>query len=293
MKMLKTIGLSIALIFTSAAYAERPVLDVIIPSGNSGNAWAEGNLIRDALINLGYDSEIVWTKDCPGTVEYIKTVSRPAVFIHSDGRILSDAKKGCNLPANENNFVMPLYQRLQTMCVRKDKGFTTINEFLEGKSRVTIATTNTLPQGVYDELSASTGVKFVRVDYDGSKSILQGLIAGDTDLMYSGYTKREQSSTEIQCFTTSAGREVNGLPPMKELFPHWGLNNLSTFKYFQAVALPADRMDEVRTTLSAVIDQDQKVAPYIRKASMIPGTEIENGLSVLQESVSKWGGNTR
>ena len=45
-------------IITSNAYS-KPILDVIVPSGTSGNAFAESNLISDALKNLGYDSEVV------------------------------------------------------------------------------------------------------------------------------------------------------------------------------------------------------------------------------------------
>lgn len=292
MKMLKTLGLSVMLMFTAVAQAsEKPVLDVIVPSGNGGNAWAEGNLVRDALIKLGYDSEIVWTKNCPNTVTYMaKDTGRPGVFIRSSGRYLKDIKKGCNLEVNEESFVMPLYMRLQTMCVRKDSGFTSIEDFLKGKTRVTVATTNTLPGGAYDDLTASTGVEFVRVDYDGSKAIIKGLVAGDTDLMYSGYTKREQSNTEITCFTTSAGKKINGLTPMKELFPNWRLNDLGNYKYFHSVNIPAERMGEVRNALSSVIDSDEKVAPYIRNASMLPGTEVENGLQAFLTSAEAWKG---
>lgn len=296
MKMLKTIGLSIMLLFTASVQAsDKPVLDVIIPSGNGGNAWAEGNLLRDALVKLGYDSEVVWTKNCANTVDYMKKdTGRPGIFIHGSGRYISDKAKGCNLVADKSTFVYPLYLRLQTMCVRKDSGFTSIQDFLQGKDRVTIATTNTLPQGIYDDLSESTGVRFVRVDYDGSKRILKGLIAGDTDLMYSGYTKSEQKATEISCFTTSAAKEINGLPPMKDLFPGWGLNALSTYKYIHAVNLPASRMQEVRNAMAAVIDKDEKVAPYIRNASMVPGTEITDGaLENFLKTVDQWKGESR
>ena len=83
------------------------------------------------------------------------------------------------------------------MCVRSDEPFTNIADFLNGKTRVTVAGTHSLVDGIYDGLTKSTGVDFVRVDYKGSKNIIKGLIAGDTDLMYSGFTKREIGTKQI------------------------------------------------------------------------------------------------
>jgi len=289
--MLKTIGLSIMLIFTTAAYADKPVLDVYIASGNSGATWTEGNMIRDALVELGYDSEVVWTKNCANTVKHIaKGNARPGFFFRSVGKALRDEQKGCTMEVNESSFVMPLYMRLQAMCVRKDAGFTTFADFIKGKERVTVATTNTLPGGnsTYQEISDQTGTRFVRVDYDGSKKIIQGLLAGDTDMMYSGFTKREFGNPELQCFTTSADKEIDGLPAMKTLFPNWKLSTLGTYKYIHAVALPTDRFPEVREALGKVLDQSEKFAPYVKNAKMVSGTEITDGLDRYKQVYGAW-----
>ena len=291
MKLLKTIGLSIALFFTTAASADKPVLDVYIASGNTGNSWVEGNMIRDALVELGYDSEVVWTKNCPGTLKYIaKGGARPGFFFRSVGKVIRDEQKGCTMAVDEQSFVMPMYVRLQAMCVRKDAGFTTFADFIKGKDKVTIATTNTLPGGAatYKSISEQTGKRFVRVDYDGSKKIIQGLLAGDTDMMYSGFTKREFGNPELQCFTTSADKEFDGLPAMKTLFPDWKLSTLSTYKYFHAVELPTARFAEVREALGKVLNQSEKFAPYVKNAKMVPGTDIADGLGQFKQVYNVW-----
>lgn len=293
MEIYKNLLASLMLIVSSAVYAsDRPVLDVYIPSSNTGNSWVEGNMIRDALVNLGYDSEVVWTKNCQGTIKLITAGNaRPGIFVRSSGKLVRDEKKGCTgLPVDEKSFVMPFYDRLQTMCVRKDAGFTTLADFLRGKERITVATPVTIPGGdtVYEDLTEQTGVDFVRVSYDGSKKVLQGLIAGDTDLLYSGYTKREYGNSEIQCFTTSAETPINGITPMQTIFPNWKFNTMGNFKYVHAVELPAERFQEVRDAISKVIDNDVKIAPYIRNANMIPGTEINDGLNKFFKSVDNW-----
>lgn len=295
MKIFRLVSFSIMLLVASMVQAaDRPVLDVYIPSSNSGNSWVEGNMIRDALVNLGYDSEVVWTKNCQGTIKLINAGgARPGIFVRSSGKLVQDEKKGCTgLTVDEKSFVMPFYVRLQTMCVRKDVGFTTLADFLQGKERITIATPVTIPGGntVYTDLTEQTGVNFVRVSYDGSKKVLQGLIAGDTDLLYSGYTKREYGNSEIQCFTTSAETTINGLTPMQTIFPTWKFNTLGNYKYIHAVELPEERFQEVRDAVSKVIDNDPKVAPYIRNANMVPGTEITDGLNKFYASVDAWRG---
>ena len=291
MKMLKTIGMSIMLMFTTVAYADKPVLDVYIASGNTGNSWVEGNMLRDALVELGYDSEVVWTKNCAGTKKHIaKGNARPGFFFRSAGKVVRDEQKGCNMEVNESSFIMPLYMRLQTMCVRKDSGFTTFDDFIKGKDKITVATTNTLPGGsdTYAAISEQTGVRFVRVDYDGSKKIVAGILAGDTDMMYSGFTKREFGNPELQCFTTSASKEIDGLPSMKTLFPSWKLSTIGTYKYFHAIELPANRFAEVREALGKVLTESEKFAPYVKNAKMVPGTEIADGLSVYNNVYATW-----
>ena len=291
MKLLKSLIFGAMIALTTVAHADdKPVLDVIIASGNGSNTWGEGNMLRDALVAQGYDSEIVWTRNCFNTYDYYSRVTdRPAIFIRSGTRYIKDTQENCIFETNENTFVMPLYLRLQTMCVNNDSDFDNIDQFLEGKDRVTIATSSTIPPNFYDDLSDQTGVEFRRVDYDGGSKVLAGLISGDTDLMYSSYTLREKNHQDVTCFATSATKEVDGLPTLSSLFPEWGNAGLTHYKYVHAVNLPVERMEEVRETFSTIIDTDKKVAPYIRNASMIPGTEMtENGLANFMRSVEQW-----
>ena len=288
---LKVLAFALMFSVTSTfAFANKPILDVTVPSGNSGNSWAEGNLISDALNRIGYDSKVVHTKSCINNKSYMsKDTGRPAVFVRSAGRYVTDESRNCKVEINNKTFVTTFYQRHQTMCVRADVKFTTIADFLKGKKRVTIANTHSLVDGIYDDLSAQTGVKFVRVDYKGSKNIIKGLIAGDTDLMYSGFTKREIGTKQINCFTTSAKKEMGGRVPMNKLFPDWHLNETGGIKYFHAVNIPADQLDKVRNDLANIVN-DVKIKPYLAKGFMTPGTEIPNGREEFDSVVAIIGG---
>jgi len=286
---MKTILLTIALtvfgILPLTANAQKPILDVTIPSSNKGNSWAEGNLLSDALKRMGYDSEVVHTKKCVNNKSYMaKDTGRPAIFVRSASRYVKDESRDCNVEINKDNFITVFYQRHQTMCVRADESFTNINDFLSGKTRVTVAVTHSSTDGIFDNLSDQTGVRFVPVKVKGSKNIIKSLIAGDTDLMYSGFTKREIGTKQIDCFTTSASEEVAGRPAMSTLFPKWNLNAFGAIKYFHAVNIPAEQMAKVKADLNN-ITEDTKIKPYLASAYMTPGSAIDNQYNTFWKAV--------
>ena len=123
---LKVLAFALMFSVTSTfAFADKPILDVTVPSGNSGNSWAEGNLISDALNRIGYDSKVVHTKSCINNKSYMsKDTGRPAVFVRSAGRYVTDESRNCKVKINNKTFVTAFYQRHQTMCVRADVKFT-------------------------------------------------------------------------------------------------------------------------------------------------------------------------
>lgn len=283
---IKTIAFSMVLmLLTTFACADKPVLDVSIPSSNRGNSWAEGNLVSDALKRMGYDSKVVHTKKCVNNKNYMsKDTGRPAIFTRSASRYVKDESRDCIVPINKDNFITVFYKRHQTMCVRADVPFTNINDFLSGKDRVTVAVTHSSTDGIFDNLSNQTGVKFVPIRVKGSKNIIKSLVAGDTDLMYSGFTKREIGTKQINCFTTSASGEVAGKPAMSTLFPTWNLNSFGAIKYFHAVNIPAEQMAKVRADLNNITN-DVKIKPYLASAYMTPGSAIDNQYNTFFKAV--------
>ena len=290
MTKIKLIMIAVFFAITSSAYA-KPVLDVIVPSGTSGNAFAESNLISDALKGLGYDSEVVVTRNCVNNKVYMaKDTGRPGVFLRDTGRYVKDESRGCHVEVNDDSFISVFYNRNQTMCIRADEAANSIPEFLKGKKKVTVGNTATLIDGIYDDLSKDTGINFVRVDFKGSKKTLKGLVAGDVDMMYTGFTKREISNKHIKCLAVSSPVEVGGKQPLSVVFPTWHLNKTGTLKYWHAVNIPADQRATVKADLNRVIESET-VSTYLKKAFMIPGTEIKDQKKAFWDIVSVLTGN--
>jgi hypothetical protein len=286
MTKIKLTIIAIFFAITSSAYA-KPVLDVIVPSGTSGNAFAESNLISDALKNLGYDSEVVVTRNCVNNKTYMaKDTGRPGVFLRDTGRYVKDESRGCHVEVNDDSFISVFY----TMCIRANEPANSLPEFLKNKKKVTVGNTASLIDGIYDDLSKDTGIKFVRVDFKGSKKTLKGLVAGDVDMMYTGFTKREIKNKQIKCLAVSSTEPVGGRDPLSVVFPTWHLNKTGTLKYWHAVNIPADQRATVKDDLNRVIESNT-VSTYLEKAFMTPGTKIKDQQKAFWDIVSVLTGN--
>ena len=290
---IKNLILSASLAFTMCSVTvadQAPVLDVMVPSGKTGSTMAQSVLINNALIELGYDSKLVHTGNCVNAVNYMNNnTERPTIFLYSDNRYYGDKKKfNCNIVAKDDNFVVNFNLKLSTMCVRADTDFTTFEDFIKNKDRVTIATTNTLPGSPYTDLSKQFGVDFVRVDFDGTKKTTAALVASDTDMMYQRYTGYVANHPEVKCFTTSASKAINGMPPMTEVFPEWSLNQLGSIQTVMASNLTREQLENAKNVIIQIQSENDKLRKYLADSYMVTAGEMDAdgfGLAGFLENV--------
>jgi hypothetical protein len=278
--MIKRIFTTLALVvaFSTSAMADKPVLDVLVNGGKSGTNMAQSTLLNNSLIEAGYDSQLVWTKNCPTTKEYISKNSRPSIFLYSDSRYVKDPRKSkgkCEFKISDESFATLWNVKLHAFCVRSDSGFTDLTSFLKGKSRVTVAATNSLAGEPFKQLQEQTGVEFKHVEYNGLKRTIAGLLAGDTDLMYQQYTATQAGSDEIKCFAVSGDKEINGMQPMTELFPDWELNRWNSYQYAHAVNMTVDQVKAAGEIIKDVQESDAKLKAYLDKGFMMSARAAE------------------
>lgn len=287
MNLIKKLGaMSVALFVSVAAVAEssKPVLDVIVPYSNTGNGWKQGVMIQKALEAAGWDSEMVHTGSCPGTNDYAGKTDRPGIFLASNSVVAAFAEQGCNLPVSDKTFVGPYFDRSQAMCVAGDSNFTSIEEFVKGKSRITVGNTSSLPAGLYDDLSKQFGVEFVRVDYNGSGSTFRGMLAGEVDMIYQGYTAREVNS-ELKCFATTLG--VNNTAKFDDLFPNWSLSNITEYTALFGIGLESDESKaKAREAVYNALANDPDLSAYYAKSFIVTGDKMQGqDLSTFNEKL--------
>lgn len=288
--------LSAALVtgFTAVATAEEVNnrLDVLIYAREGGNAWRNGVMINEALIAQGYESEIVHTGNCFNTLDYMSQETEiPTIFLLPDIHLVENAPLGCENSPTEDTFVTAFYNRVQVMCVRADEEFVDVNSWLEGRERVTVADSSAATQDFYDALTELTGVEFVQVSYDGSGATLRGFIAGDTDLIYTGYTQREASSEDINCFGQSGSEEIHGIPPFTEVFPDWGWATQGALHVINGFNLSPEFKELVREDILDILANDPSITEYISASGMESGLNLTD-LTVedYHSSVASWRG---
>ena len=76
------------------------------------------------------------------------------------------------------------------LCVSKSANFTNINDFMKSKKKIKIGVSD-YPAGMFNDLSKQFNVPFQEVTFGGSSKTLKGLVAGDVDMIFTGYTARE------------------------------------------------------------------------------------------------------
>ena len=275
----KTGALAVALSITSfSAFADQ--LDIIVPSGNTGNSWKQGVMFHKALQNQGFDSELHWTKNCHTNNKWVKKNDRAAMYLINANKLKSDIyRKKCkaNPAITDDSVVSMLYLRSMSLCVAK-KPFNNIStkedfyKWISQKDKINIGVSD-YPQGMFVDLEKQFNMPFNRVDFSGSSKVLKGLIAGDVDIIYTGYTAREINTPGVNCFATTAG--VNGTQKFKDIFPNWKLNELATYAIFQGVNMTPDIKAKAHAAAMKMLSEDADLVAYYGKSHIITGNKME------------------
>ena len=291
------IALTISAMATSA-YAEKKVLDILVPYSNSGNNWKQAQMFKEALQERGWDSEVVHTANCFANNRAIAEIDRPSFYFLGAADLLVNAKdKECIQKVTKKTYLVPHIYRSNAMCVRKSDNIgdntKAILAWIASKKRVTIATSNGLPENIFDDLSEQFGNTVKKVQYKGSSKAFAGFNAGDTDLIYSGYTNREINAPNLHCFATTDG--VNGTDKFSDVFPEWKLSNLVFFNHFISAGMNKKQKKEARNILIEVMADDPKLSAYYGNAFIPTTAELEKrglGFDDFWADVVAWSDGT-
>lgn len=282
---------AVALASLAATTVYATEVDVIVNAAEGGNAWRNGELLRNALNNIGYSGNLVATGSTCNAIKHMDSnVKTPMVLIHSDINLVEHGPKGCSIEPAVENIIAPFYDRLQVMCVRKDADVTDLAKFIAGRERVTIGTSESVPAIAIQQLEKLTGTRLVRVPYKSSSELLRSHIAGDTDLMYTSLTQREITNDQIVCLTNGSNTTVNGIPSMSTVYPTWNHATIGAIHYVYGRNFAPELQKQMATDIARITRNDAGFVKYIAVSGMTPGHKIEFDLDFFYNRVKQWTG---
>lgn len=283
-KFLQSLVLGTAFIAGSVS-ANTQQLDLLIyePPGGSGDVLLE--MIEVSLENRGYDVNRVNLGSCPKLQNYMSQNNKnPGVFISRSTYLVEVGAVGCDVvPRQAEEVVTAMWARKNTICGRTGETPASMKEkFANGK--VTIAASTAFPQKMIEALHPNA----VYVPYGGTGGAIKGAIAGDTDLVFGGFSKRMVAHEELSCVGHSSGDTVEGMETFADLFPGYQWANLNSFTYLQGVNLSSDLRAQVAKDVNLIMEE-KEWADYISVSRMIPASKLPNfTFDDLLENVNQW-----
>lgn len=274
-----------AMLVTGTASADKKEIDLLIyePPGGSGDVLLE--MMENSLNNRGYTVNRVNLGSCPKLQEYMASnKDRAGVFISRTTFLAEVGAVGCDVvPRAEEDVITVMWARMNTICGRKGETPDTLKQkFANGK--VTIAASTAFPKKIVEGLNGSA----VYVPYGGTGGAIKGVIAGDTDLVFGGFSKRMVAHEELSCVGHGSDNSVDGMLSFKELFPSYKWSNLNSFTYLQGVNVSADLKAQLAKDVGATMQEDAWT-DYVRVSRMIPATNLPAfTLTDLQTNLAQW-----
>lgn len=284
------------LLSTNIAVAMDKELDVLVYASEGGNAWINGLLILESVKSVGYEGEMVATGSCFNTLAYMeKNPGTPTIFKYSSAQMSAQNSLGCVIEATDESFVTYFYTRVPTMCIaasEKDENFTNISDWLDSKSRITVATTNA-PPDAFSTLGEVLDKSVVEVLYRNTSEAIRGLLGGDTDILFTGLTGGIVSNQELYCFGQGGKTELSGIPPLSSTFPDWKYAVLEDLQYIHGFNLTPDMKEQLIEDIHYLLGNYDPLMDYINRGGMTSGLEMQElTLEDLYNSVNSWSGKS-
>ena len=276
--MLKTLSKGIAVFVLTASSlsfaGDKGNVDVIIQAKEGGNTWRISNIFSDSLKEVGYDTNVIPAGSCFNAQKHLKKNfnKKPTVFIYSELTHVNFEKRGCAYDL-ESGYAGPLYNRVNVMCTRKGE-VADIRKFLASKDTFTVAASNTWPERIFTTLSDASGKKMQFVPYKSSGSATRGLLAGDTDFLYTGLVAKVAKDDKLDCFGVTSANSVAGIAPLNDTFPGYEMGTLSATWFAYTVNMTDEQKAEMANVAVNLSKESPTWGKWIKDSIMIPGSDI-------------------
>jgi len=245
--------------FGLTTVAKAKTIDYLVLGTPGGSMYDNAEIFVPLLEKeTGYKINKVVVESCLGASIYLKKSKNPTLWIHAS---LLHEEAGCELQAQEDTLIGVSWSKAMAFCSMDD--LDTAISRLKGGKRLTFAVSNSYGQHLIDPLVKVTGTPMKFVPYGSSGKSLTGYVAGDTDMLYTNMPKAISgvNNNGISCWMTTGPSKVMDMEPMKDIFPEYKYNDLTTFTYLDSANMSKSDVKKFRAAWKNV----QKSEPVLNK----------------------------
>lgn len=284
------IGAISALLLTSTVSATNALeVDVVSGSPEGSNIWHVSTLLRDSLDNEGVGGNLVTAGSCFNLVSHMENTDKPTIFIHTSINLVSNGPLGCSIEPTEENWLIPFYKRAQTFCSARTEDFDNISDYIKSLDEIVLSVDSVYKEEKFTGLADIFDKNLRYVPLGNSSAALQALLAGDSNLLYTGYTTSIANSEELTCWGTTFDEEINGLPSLSQELPEWEYSSLSPVYYIYGHNVTGDTRDELYNVLLNILETETVFSEYIENSFMLSGkTFLDLPVDHFYEEYNLW-----
>ena len=289
-KLLLSCMMIIMTSFGLTSIAKAKTIDYLVLGTPGGSMYDNAEIFIPLLeAETGYKINKVVVDSCLGASIYLKSSKNPTIWIHAS---LLHEEAGCELQAKEETFIGVSWSKAMAFCSMDD--LDTAVAKLRGGERLTFAVSNSYGQHLIDPLVKITGTPMKFVPYGSSGKSLKGYVAGDTDMLYTNMPKAISGVNKngISCWLTTGPTKVMDMEPMKDVFPDYKYNDLTTFTYLDSANLSKSDLKKFRAAWKTIQSAESVTNKIAKKKLFSAATYGDNPdwIAILDASGKAWVG---
>jgi hypothetical protein len=243
----------------------------IVVSGKAGGTFhARSMLMHDALVDMGYEVNLINAGNLSKAAQVFTTTSEPVIMPWIDSANLKE-----NLQPTESTFGVLEYTAPIVFCSQKYSSF--------DAQKIQIGHSASWPDKIFISLSNRLDKPVDAVPYRNSGDLVLAFVSGEIDYIAISMSKLKKLP-EGSCFAVTNNAPIENITPMKNVLQGYEYTNIQQHAYW----LIKHYDKRVRLLLaSAILSPTYK--DWIMSKSFVLSSFNFNDLQRSQQGAVNWG----
>lgn len=200
------------------SYVFADSISLIISGKPGGTFHTRSMLMHDALVELGYDVNLVNAGNLSVSAQIFNTTSDPVIMPWIDSANVKE-----NLQPDATTWGILEYRSPIIFCSKKYKDF--------NNNKITIGYSASWPSQIFDNLQYASQKEVKSIPYRNSGDLVLSLISDDVDYVAISLSQMNQMP-QNSCFAVTNREPVQGIDPLDKLLPNFDYNYINQHAYW-------------------------------------------------------------